>query len=102
MVVMIPCPRCGAGLANEAACPACHLPLTGEVAAQLWSVDQAIGQIDAQLAGLNARRIGLWQTHLTLLRELGRTAPMALPAYGGPARTAIPTTPPPPPQITTP
>src|SRR3954447_5821765 len=95
MVAMIPCPRCGAGLANEAACPACHLPLTGEVAAELWSVDQAINQIDAQLAGLNAQRTSLWKTHVTLLNELGGTAPMALPVYGAPGRTVLPTMPPP-------
>jgi hypothetical protein len=101
MVPMVPCPRCGVGLANAASCPACHLPLTGPVAAQLWAVDQSIHEIDAQLAGLGARRTTLWQTHVTLLNELGHTVPMALPAFGGPARTARPTSPPPPP-ITSP
>src|SRR5438132_594600 len=93
---MVPCPRCGAGLVNATACLGCNLPLTGEVAAQLWSVDQSIHEIDAQLAGLAARRSTLWQTHVTLLNELGGTTPMSLPAYGAPARTAVPTVPPPP------
>jgi hypothetical protein len=92
---MVPCPRCGAGLANAEACPACRLPLAGPVAAELWAVDQSIGDIDAQLAGLTARRATLWQVHVTLLHQLGSASPVTLPTFGQARPTAVPTTPPP-------
>ena len=96
---MVPCPRCGAALTNASACPACHLPLTGEVAAQLWVVDLAINEIDSQLAALTARRTGLWQSHVSLLNTLGGDTPMSLPAYGSPTRSASPVAPMPPPPL---
>lgn len=60
----IPCPSCGAALpAAPEACPACHLPLTGPEAVQLWQLDQ-------QLASLQSERVALIQ----VLRARGAAA----------------------------
>ena len=87
---MVPCPRCGAGLTGGPTCAACHLPLTGPVATQLWEVDQSIGDVDRQIAALSARRRQLWDAHVGLLGQLGGASPVTLPAYGGAPQTVLP------------
>lgn len=54
----LPCPRCTQPLEPKASrCGACNLPLTGLVAASLWSVDQRIAALNRERAAILAQLV---------------------------------------------
>lgn len=74
------CPGCGAPVAaappgTHRVCGRCRLPLEGPLAAELWTVDRALADLDQRRAGLVRRRAELidalrlsvvWQPHVTV------------------------------------
>ncbi|MEZ5142494.1 MAG: hypothetical protein R2726_08240 [Acidimicrobiales bacterium] len=101
------CPACGAVLHGESACPACALPLRGRLAADLWTIDQRLGDLDRREAELQrsvaslhrslqtvaTTRTGLQQDRIRVLAQL-RASAVPLP----PPPAAAPLPPPPPPR----
>jgi hypothetical protein len=79
------CPDCAAplGAAPAPACPVCHLPLLGPVAAELWTLDLRLAALDAERGDLLVRRPALVQA----LRATARVPA----ARTGPPPAAAPT-----------